>query len=443
MNRLMQQIRVACFWIGVAGIAALVVGVATGASALWQGAAVVTTVGLAIGLGSIAALRPYQFTAWIVAGVVAALILPTYFQQAGPVNLRNKTLILLIMQIVMFGMGTQMRLGDFAGVARMPFAVLIGVALQFTIMPLVGYSIAKSFGFTPEVAAGIILVGSCSSGLASNVMSYIARANLPLSITVTAITTMLAPFTTPAWMKLLAGQMIAVDFVGMMLEIIKLIMAPIGAAMLDECLEKASPTLRRAIHAVAFVALLVLVAGPLGTWSYLEGLLSGAALRGVEVAAFLLGAVVVGVTYHWLRQLVPQIVQWMPRLSMFGIIYVTTITVAAGRDRLLVIGPLLLVAVIAHNSIGYTLGYWMSRACRLDKNSARAIAIEVGLQNGGMATTIAASLNQLATLGLAAAVFNPWMNFSGSILANYWRKRPVNDEIDRGDYGDTFVKRST
>ena len=106
---------------------------------------------------------------------------------------------------------------------------------------------------------------------------------------------------------------------------------------------------------------------------------------------------------------------------------------------LLVIGPLLLVAIIAHNSIGYTLGYWISRAFKLDKNSARAIALEVGLQNGGMATTIAASLNQLATLGLAAAVFNPWMNFSGSILANYWRKRPVEDATDASaDHDDAW-----
>src|SRR6185436_12240555 len=110
------------------------------------------------------------------------------------------------------------------------------------------------------------------------------------------------------------------------------------------------------------------------------------------------------VVYHWLKQRFPMIVWLMPTCSMLGIVYVTTVTVAAGRDRLLVIGPLLLLAVIAHNSIGYTLGYWLSRVFGLDKNSARAVALEVGLQNGGMATTIAASLNQLATLGLAAAV---------------------------------------
>ena len=291
-------------------------------------------------------------------------------------------------------------------------------------MPLVGYTVAKLLGFPPEIAAGIVLIGSCSSGLASNVMKYIAKANLPLSITITAVTTMLAPIATPLWMKLLAGRMIEVDFFAMMVEITKLIIVPIGAAMLDDYLEHASQRGRRLVlwsAAVAAILLAALIAG----WDYIAGALDERTLNVVGLGGFLLGAVVAGVVYHGLRRLFPVITRIMPMFSMLGIVYVTTVTVAAGRDRLLVIGPLLLVAVIAHNSIGFVLGYWLSRLCRLDVNSARTVAMEVGLQNGGMATTIAASLNQLATLGLAAAVFNPWMNFSGSILANYWRRRPV------------------
>lgn len=421
----MQIIRQVCFWIGVAGLFVLLVGATLNVPSLWQSAAAASSVALAIGFGAIPALRPYQFTAWIVAGVVVAMICPWNMLQIGPINLRDKTLILLVMQIVMFGMGTQMSMSDFAGVARMPFAVFIGSVLHFTIMPLVGFSLAKLFGFPPEIAAGVVLIGSCSSGLASNVMAYIAKANLPLSITVTAVTTMLAPIMTPAWMKLLAGKMISVDFIGMMVEIIKLIIVPIGAAMLDEYLDRASPRVRRAIIAFALAAGVVLIGSQFGGWVYLSKVLDDRALQFVSLVGYLMGAVVAGVIYHGLKRQFPTIVRLMPTLSMLGIVYVTTITVAAGRERLLVIGPLLLVAIIAHNSIGYTLGYWISRACRLDKNSARAIAIEVGLQNGGMATTIAASLDQLATLGLAAAVFNPWMNFSGSILANYWRRRPV------------------
>lgn len=422
----MQPIRQLCLGVAIMALVALAVGAATSNPSLCKYAALASAVTLPIGFGALPMLRPYQFTAWIVAGVVAAMIFPAYFLQIGNVNLRNKTLILLIMQVVMFGMGVQMHLSDFVGVARMPYAVVVGSVLHFTIMPLVGYSLANLFGFSPEIAAGIVLIGSCSSGLASNVMAYIARANLPLSITVTSVTTMLAPIMTPTWMKLLAGKMIPVDFVGMMTEIIKLIIVPIGAALLDECLEYLSPRGRKVVFAFAAIAGAILVAGVCGGWTYLSSQLATTALTALDLLAFLLGAVVAGVVYHGLKRRFPPIVRVMPKFSMLGIVYVTTVTVAAGRERLLVIGPLLLVAIIAHNSIGYTLGYWISRAFRLDKNSARAIAIEVGLQNGGMATTIAASLNQLATLGLAAAVFNPWMNFSGSILANYWRKRPVD-----------------
>src|SRR5262249_3854183 len=131
-----------------------------------------------------------QFTAWILAAVVAAMIYPAAFLKWGDFDLRQPWLILLVVQVVMFGMGTQMSLKDFAGVVRMPQGVLVGVICHFSVMPLVGLGLTKLFQFPPEIAAGIILIGSCSSGLASNVMAYIARANLALSVTVTAITTM-------------------------------------------------------------------------------------------------------------------------------------------------------------------------------------------------------------------------------------------------------------
>jgi BASS family bile acid:Na+ symporter len=110
---------------------------------------------------------------------------------------------------------------------------------------------------------------------------------------------------------------------------------------------------------------------------------------------------------------------------MAGIVYFTTVTTAAGRNNLLHVGLLLFLASVIHNAAGYFFGYWLSRACRIDKNSARTIAFEVGLQNGGMASGLAGSMGKLGTVGLAAAVFSPWMNISGSILANYWRRHPV------------------
>jgi BASS family bile acid:Na+ symporter len=424
MRTLQRTILVA----GVVALVACAVLLVVGNSNAWQPAAVAAAVCIAVGLGGVGALGTYQFTAWIAAGATVALIYPARLLHLGTIDLRDKTLILVIMQLVMFGMGTQMKLRDFVGVARMPFPVLVGIGLQFTVMPLMGFLLATTLGFSPEVAAGIVLIGSCSSGLASNVMSYIAKANLPLSITLTSLATLLAPIMTPMWMKILAGRMIPIDGLAMVMEIVKLVVVPIGAAMLDDYLTIAGPRGRRAVWSAALFAAVALASSGFGGWGYIESRYSGNALAAVVSAGFLLGAIVAGVVYHYLRMAWPKIESAMPLISMFGIIYVTSVTVAVGRDRLLVIGPLLLIAVVIHNSAGYVLGYWMSRLVGLDERSCRTVALEVGLQNGGMAATIANAMNQLATLGLAAAVFNPWMNFSGSILANYWRRRPVADE---------------
>ena len=160
----------------------------------------------AVGMSSVPKLRGYRFTVCILVAVVTPMIYPHLFLEPADINLRNKRLIMFIVQLVMFGMGTQMSVSDFIGVVKMPKAVFIGITCQFTIMPIIGISIAKIFGFPPEIAAGIILVGSSPSGLASNVMSFIARANLALSVTLTAVATLLAPLMTPLLMKLLAGQ---------------------------------------------------------------------------------------------------------------------------------------------------------------------------------------------------------------------------------------------
>ena len=162
------------------GLLALLAGLAAGNSVVWQPAAVIASVGLAFGLGAVPALKGYQFTGWIIAAVTCAMIYPTAFLKWGDFDLRSKWLILLVVQTVMFGMGTQMSLKDFAGVARSPRGVLVGIVCHFSVMPLVGLALTKVFQFPNEIAAGVILIGSCSSGLASNVMAYLARANLAL-----------------------------------------------------------------------------------------------------------------------------------------------------------------------------------------------------------------------------------------------------------------------
>jgi bile acid:Na+ symporter, BASS family len=385
--------------------------------------AVLLAIALAVSLRFIPKLRGYQFTAWIVVAVTMGMIFPAQLLKVGNLDLRNKWLILFIVQAVMFGMGTQMKLADFAGVAKMPWAVFIGVAGQFTIMPLVGWGLTKVFHFEPEIAAGIILIGSCSAGLASNVMAYIAKANLALSITMTSVTTMLAPILTPMWMKILAGELVEVKVFNMMMEIIKMVIVPIGAALLHDYLTFAKPRGRRIVYGIVVVSLawLAFVAG--GGWSWLKSVAPAGMLPWLGVLGFMFAAFVAGVVYHHATKLLSSLPKFMPVLSMFGIVYFTTVTTAAGRDNLLDVGGLLFVAAALHNLLGYVFAYWLARACKLDLASCRTVAFEVGLQNGGMASGIAGALGKLGTMGLAVAIFSPWMNISGSILANYWRKR--------------------
>lgn len=432
MMKLLDAASRTCLVLAAVASAVVVLGVATRRPEWWQAAAVVACAGLAVGLRTFAALRPFQFTAWVVTAVIAGMIYPQALVHIGRDQEQKKWIMLLVIQMVMFGMGTQMSLRELASLKDLSYAVVVGALLQFTVMPVVGYSLAIAARLPPEVAAGVVLIGSCSSGLASNVMNYLAGANLALSITLTALTTMLAPIMTPLWMKLLAGRQVEVSFVGMMVDILKITFVPLAAALLDEYLQGASAKGRRIVGAIATLGAVWLGILALGGWGFLEERLSEGALLGIGLLGFVFAAVVFGVAYHELARRAPKIKRLMPLASMFGIVFFTAVTTAAGRDELLTVGWLLLAVAMAHNALGYTFGYWLSRACGLDKRSARTVAIEVGLQNGGMASGIANSMGKLGTVGLAAAIFSPWMNVSGSVLANYWRKRPVGDpdEVD-------------
>lgn len=408
------------------GVAALllIAGIVLQNEMLYGPFAVATAVCLAMGLGAVPSLKGYRYTMWIVAAVVAGMTYPAAFTSWGDVNLRDKTLILVIIQLVMFGMGTHMSLRDFSGLASTGKGVMVGLFCHFSIMPLMGLLLTKVFDFEPEIAAGIILIGSCSSGLASNVMVYLAKANLVLSVIVTAMATLAAPFLTPLLMKTLAGTLIEVKFVDMMMEIIKIVLVPIGAALLHDFLKTATASQKRAVNAICVLAavwigVILFVLHPFfhnPVWR-----------QSIDLSGFFAGAAIAGVVYHWLYTKFPIVDTIMPLISMFGIIYFTTVTTAAGRDNLLKVGWLLFIASAIHNAAGYFFGYWFSRLFGMDKNSSRTIAFEVGLQNGGMASGIAGSMGKLGTVGLAAAVFSPWMNISGSILANYWRRKPADD----------------
>ena len=385
---------------------------------------------LAASLRWINPLRGYQFTGWILVAVTVAMLHPQQCLHAGSLDLRSPWLILTVVQLVMFGMGTQMSLDDFSGVIRQPRGVLVGVLCRFTVMPLTGFILTKLVHFQPEVAAGVILIGSCSSGLASNVMAYLARSNLALSVTITAVTTLLAVVLTPLWMKWLAGTLVQVHALNLMVEIVKIVLVPVGAALLHDYLKHASPARRRLIHVLAWVGTVILAMLLwLDVWRQAFPPHSSARIL-VPLGEYGVGAILFGALYHGLAGMLPWLDRWVPTLSMAGIVYFTLVTTAAGRDQLMAIGPWLFLVAVLHNSIGYALGYGCSRAAGLDKTSARSVAFEVGIQNGGMASGIAGAAGQLGTMGLAAAIFSPWMNISGSLLANYWRKRPVQVVMD-------------
>lgn len=412
--------------LGIAVIAAIAIlfGVLTANPLLYSYAAITASICLAFGIAFFESMRGYQYTAWIITAVVAGMFFPQAFTSWGPINLRDKTLILVIVQLVMFGMGTHMSLKDFKGLATTGKGVLVGLFCHFSVMPLMGFLLTKIFHFEPEIAAGIILIGSCSSGLASNVMVYLAKANLVLSVIVTAMATLVAPFLTPLLMKTLAGTLIHINFTDMMMEIIKIVLVPIGAALLHDYLKSANTSQKKhlkLITAIAFIWVLLVV--------LFKNEISFLPLQQSYVlSGFMAGAIVVGFLYHHLQLVFPMVNKWMPYISMFGIIYFTTVTTAAGRENLMKVGVLLFIASVIHNAVGYFFGYWLSRFFGMDKNSSRTIAFEVGLQNGGMASGLAGAMGKLGTVGLAAAVFSPWMNISGSILANYWRKKQVIDK---------------
>lgn len=404
------------------------------AEVLLPATALMAAIAIAILLRFHPPLRGYQFTVWIIVAVLAAMFYPDHLLHVAGFDMRNKWVLLVMIQLVMFGMGIHMTLRDFAGVVKAPVGVLVGIVCHFTVMPLVGFALAKIFHFEPEIAAGIVLIGSCSSGLASNVMAFIAKSNLALSVTVTAVTTMIAPIMTPLWMKLLAGTMVHVNFFNMMVEIVKIVLVPIGAALVHDYLKHAGPRGRKTIYGLAAGAAGWILFLIFGGWAAFQarfpadGSNPNENLVAISLFGFLLSLFLIGVVYHWLAARVHWLHGLMPTLAIFGIVYVTGMTIAAGRDNLLRVGWLLFFASALHNLAGYFFGYFLSRGAGLDKNSARSIAFEVGLQNGGMASGLAAAMGKLGTVGLAAAVFIPWMNVSGSVLANHWRRKPVTEK---------------
>ncbi len=413
--------------VATAGIIISAMGMIFQSAGLWQPGLVIMSVGLAVGAGYWPGMRSYQFTLWIIAGFIAAMIYSKSLIVWGGFNITNKWIVFLVIQATMFSMGTKLTIKDFADVAKMPWGVFVGTFCHFLIMPLLGFSLTRIFNFPPEVAVGIILIGSCSSGLSSTVMVYIANANLALSVSVTAVSTLVATIMTPLWVNALAGSMVEVKLMSMMMDVIKIVMIPIGAAILHDYLKHyASAAGRRVVQFIAGLCALWLLYMIFGGWHRLFDSASANSQMVAVVVNFFAGAIIWSVLYSWLTGKSEKIKRAMPVISMIGIIFFTTTAAAAGRDNLLQVGILLCVAMLIHNLGGFFIGYAMSRwVFRLDVESSRTIAFEVGLQNGGMASGLAAAMGKLATVGLASAVMTPMGNVTGSLLANFWRKRDL------------------
>jgi bile acid:Na+ symporter, BASS family len=381
---------------------------------------------LAIAVRGFEPVKGLSYTVWIFMAVSASMFYPQYFTSVGDFQL--KTLIVPLLQIIMFGMGSQMSLSDFTGVIKMPKGVLIGVGSHYMIMPLVGLGIASIFNFTPEIKAGIILIGCVPSGLASNVMSYIANANLALAVTIGAISTLLSPLITPFLMKFLGGQFIEVSFWSMMLDILNMIILPIVAGFIFNLFSAGKE--RQGGKIIQLFSYLIIIL--LTSLVYMKS-------KHSDFAGFFMAFLKSMCWFFFLPAIVAILLRyllkgsnlWMSKIlsliSMAGIAVIITIITAAGHESLLKVGALLIITSLLHNLTGYLLGYSVSWISGMAERDRRTIAFEVGMQNGGLASGLALQMGKIATVGLAPAIFGPLMNITGSVLASWWRGKPTEE----------------
>jgi BASS family bile acid:Na+ symporter len=304
-------------------------------------------------IASLSAFVGKTFALWVILFAVLGFFLPDTFKQLTP-------WIVTLLGIIMFGMGLTLSLDDFAEVARRPVEVGIGVVSQFVIMPLIAVLLTMIVPMTPEVAAGVILVGCCPGGTSSNVMTYLSKGDVALSVACTSVTTLAAPIVTPFLVWLFASQFLPVDAMAMFLSIVKVILLPL---------------------ALGFI---------------LQKLLPG---------------------------LVKAAVPALPLVSVAGIVLIVAAVVGASKGAIASSGLMIFAVVVLHNGIGYLLGYLAARATGLSVAKRKAIAIEVGMQNSGLGAALAnAHFSPVAAV--PSAIFSVWHNISGALLANYFAQVP-------------------
>jgi bile acid:Na+ symporter, BASS family len=360
------------------------------------------------------------FTFQIFAYVSFTMYFPYLFTNWG---FNTKLLIVPSVQLIMFGMGTKLSIADFVREFKKPGKIIIGTALGYIIMPLVGWVIIHVYPFEDAVAAGIILIGVCPTGAASNVMTYLAKGNLALALSLTMLATILAPILTPLIMNLLAGRLIPIDALGMMISIVNMVFVPVSAGLIcNKILYGKVDFFEKAGNLVLITALTFLVGFSLIFVSFpakLTSLQSGLVLVLWSVAAVSITKMFVARANgpaNWMDKV-------LPKLSLFSIMLYIVITAAHNTERLLTVGLALFVANILHNFFGFVLGWSAAKAMRLSDADVRAFTIQVGLKNAGVGVGLAYDVLKSDAAALASLIFGTWMNVAGSTLANYWRQR--------------------
>ncbi|MDR9858873.1 bile acid:sodium symporter family protein [Treponema socranskii] len=266
-----------------------------------------------------------------------------------------------LLGIVMFGMGLTLKMDDFKVVFSRPKDIIIGFAAQFTLMPLIAFLLAKAFNLPTEIAVGVILVGTCPGGTSSNVMTYLSKGDVPLSVGMTAVSTLFAPFMTPLLTLLYAGQRVDVNAVAMFLSIVKVVLLPITLGL---------------------------------------------------------------VCNYFFGKVTREIVRILPLISTIAIIMIIASVVSANSARLKTVGALVVIVVVLHNLLGYAAGFGVGKLLRLNTTKCRALSIEVGMQNSGLATSLAAThFVQYPLATIPGAVFSVWHNISGAVYANFLASR--------------------
>lgn len=301
------------------------------------------------------------FPLWALLFSGIAMVQPTLF-----VGL--KTQIVPLLTIIMLTMGISLAPRDFINVAKHKSAIGIGVILQFSVMPIVALLISLGMGFDRELTVGMVLVGSVAGGTASNVMAYLAKGNVALSISMTAVSTLLGVVLTPLLIELYVGQSVAVPVGEMLISLAKIVLLPVGFGVI--------------INVVA-------------------------------------------------RKHIEKLSSILPLISMAAIVIIISIVVALNAENLKILGPMIAIAVILHNSIGLLAGYFCCRLCGFNETISRTVAFEVGLQNSGLAAALAMKFFTPVS-AVPGTIFSIWHNLSGSLLAGYWAKKGETTSSKQG-----------